>query len=404
MVPIHFSSKASVAVVLTVSLFGLLAGAAPIAAKTLAGSRPNIILVITDDQGMGDLSCTGNPYLQTPHLDAFHAQSTRFSDFHVSPTCSPTRAALMSGRHPLEVGVSHTVGHRDHLAPAVVTLPQALQQAGYQTGLFGKWHLGDEPGYLPQDRGFHEVLMHPAGGLGQYKWGDFEPNVDARYFDNVLLHNDTIVQTTGFCTDVFFDAALAWTGKQLEAGKPFFTYIALNAPHSPMYAPEKNKQRFLAAGFDEKAAGRYGMVENIDENIGKLMDHRGKWNALENTLVIFMTDNGMAMGIFTINGKKHTAFNAGMKGGKASAEEGGTRVPSFWYWKGQTAEGVDIPALTAHLDLYRTFCELAGATIPESKLPPRGRSLVPLLENPTDRKSTRLNSSHSSVSRMPSSA
>ncbi len=124
------------------------------------------------------------------------------------------------------------------------------------------------------------------------------------------------------------------------------------------------------------------MVENIDENFGKLMDHLGKWNALENTLVIFMTDNGMAMGIFTINGKKHTAFNAGMKGGKASAEEGGTRVPSFWYWKGQTAEGVDIPALTAHLDLYRTFCELAGATIPESKLPPRGRSLVPLLENP----------------------
>ncbi|MGB2561175.1 MAG: sulfatase-like hydrolase/transferase, partial [Akkermansiaceae bacterium] len=199
--------------------------------------RPNVVFVLTDDQGMGDLSCMGNPFLQTPHIDAFYAKSSRFSDFHVSPTCSPTRAALMSGRHPLEVGVSHTVRYRERLAKDVITMPQALQQAGYRTGIFGKWHLGDEEDYLPQKRGFHEVLIHPAGGLCQYQWGDFKPNVEAKYFDNVLLHNDTIVQTKGFCTDLFFDAALAWTKKQLDAKQPFFTYISLNAPHGPMYTP-----------------------------------------------------------------------------------------------------------------------------------------------------------------------
>ena len=153
----------------------------------LAGSRPNIILVMTDDQGMGDLSCMGNPILKTPHLDRFYAQSTRFTDFQVSPTCAPTRAALMSGRPPFEVGVSHTIFQRERLAPEVVTFPQALQQAGYATGLFGKWHLGDDDEqYLPQKRGFDEVLMHGAGGIGQYSFGDFRANTENTYFDNVL--------------------------------------------------------------------------------------------------------------------------------------------------------------------------------------------------------------------------
>ncbi|MGB1923628.1 MAG: sulfatase-like hydrolase/transferase, partial [Alcanivorax sp.] len=144
--------------------------------------RPNVVFVLTDDQGMGDLSCMGNPFLQTPHIDAFYAKSSRFSDFHVSPTCSPTRAALMSGRHPLEVGVSHTVRYRERLAKDVITMPRALQQAGYRTGIFGKWHLGDEEAYLPQKRGFHEVLIHPAGGLCQFQWGDFKANEAAKYF------------------------------------------------------------------------------------------------------------------------------------------------------------------------------------------------------------------------------
>ena len=352
-------------------------------AASLKGSRPNIILVMTDDQGMGDLSCMGNTILRTPHLDRFYAQTTRFSDFHVSPTCAPTRGAIMSGRQEFEVGITHTILQRERLALGVVTFPQALQKAGYKTALFGKWHLGDDTDYLPQNRGFDEVLMHGAGGIGQFGYGDFEANAKTPYFDNVLLHNDTIVKTSGFCTDVFFEAAQAWIKGQEDADASYFALISLNAPHAPAIAPEAYTQRFLDLGYDPKTAGRYGMIENIDDNFGRLMEKLNQWNALENTLVIFMTDNGMAMPRITRNGKKEVPHNAGLRGGKNSPEEGGSHVPAFWYWKGVLGEGVDIAALTAHIDLYRTFCDLAGAKVPASKLTPRGRSMVPLLDNPT---------------------
>lgn len=345
-------------------------------------NKPNIIFVLTDDQGMGDLSCMGNTIVKTPEIDRFYDKSTRFTNFHVSPTCAPTRSALMSGRRPFEVGVSHTILQRERMALDVVTFPQALQTAGYKTGLFGKWHLGDEEAYLPQNRGFDEVLMHGAGGIGQEKYGDFPANSENVYFDNVLLHNETIVKTKGFCTDLFFDAALAWTHKQLLEKQPFFTYLSLNAPHGPFIAPEKYKQRFLEEGYDDRTAGRYGMIENIDDNFGKMMQLLETWGALENTLVIFMTDNGMSMPKITKNGESITPFNAGMKGKKNTSWEGGTHVPSFWYWKGKLYEGKDIDALTAHVDMYRTFCELAGAEIPKSKMSPGGKSMVPLLKNP----------------------
>jgi arylsulfatase A-like enzyme len=350
--------------------------------KPLSGSRPNIILLLTDDQGLGDLSCTGNPYLKTPNLDRIHALGSRFTDFHVSPGCSPTRSAIMSGRHEFEVGVTHTIFQRERLAPGVVTIAEALRRAGYSTGLFGKWHLGDDKAYLPQQRGFDEVLMHGAGGIGQFKWGDFEENSKNPYFDSVLLHNDTIVRTKGFCTDLFFAAAMAWINQQHAEKKPFFAYIPLNAPHGPMIAPDKYKKRFLDLGFDNQSAARYGMIENLDDNVGLLLADLESHGMLEDTLVVFMTDNGMSMPTGSIHGKKFTPFNAGMKGSKCTPNEGGTRVPSFWMWKGHVQEGLDIPALAAHIDLYRTFCDLAGAKIPSSSLEPGGRSLVPLLENP----------------------
>lgn len=352
--------------------------------KTLKASRPNIIFVLTDDQGMGDLSCMGNPILRTPHIDKMYAKSTRFTDFQVSSTCTPTRAAIMSGRSPFEVGISHTLMQRDRLAPAVITFPQALQKAGYKTGLFGKWHLGDGEEYRPQNRGFDEVLMHGAGGIGQYNFGDFKPNATNKYFDNVLLHNDTIVQTKGFCTDVFFKAALSWIKKQHENNQTYFAYISLNAPHGPLIAPEKYKKRFIDEGYNQPTAARYGMIENIDDNFGLMMEKLKEWKALDNTLIIFMTDNGMAMKSIGKKGTKGRieAWNAGMKGHKDSAWEGGSRVPSFWYWKGVLGEGIDIKALCAHIDLYRSFCELAGTEIPQSELNPKGRSLLPLLENP----------------------
>ena len=288
----------------------------------------------------------------------------------------------MSGRPPFKVGVTHTILQRERMALDVFTMPQALQSAGYATGLFGKWHLGDEEDRLPQSRGFDEVLMHGGGGIGQYKYGDFEANTENVYFDNVLLHNDTIVQTKGFCTDVFFSAGLAWIKKQKETENPYFAYISLNAPHGPFPAPEKNKKRFLDMGYDEKSAGRYGMVENIDENFGMLWKTLQEWDALENTLLIFMTDNGMSMAPIKANGETIVPFNAGMKGRKNSPYEGGTHVPAFWYWKGVLGEGVNIDALTAHIDLYKTFSDLAGVTLPADMQDLDGRSLLPLLENP----------------------
>ncbi|MCP5535510.1 MAG: arylsulfatase [Akkermansiaceae bacterium] len=351
-------------------------------AASLAGSKPNIILVMTDDQGIGDLSCMGNQVVQTPNIDAFYQKSTRFTDFQVSPTCAPTRAAIMSGRPPFKVGVTHTIFQRERMALDVFTLPQALKTAGYATGIFGKWHLGDGDAYLPGNRGFDEVLIHGAGGIGQVNLGDFPPNGKNSYFDNTLLHNKTIVQTEGFCTDLFFRAGLAWIKKQHAAKQAYFAYISLNAPHAPMNAPERNKKRFLDLGYDKGTAGRYGMIENIDENFGLLMDKLTEWNALENTLVIFMTDNGATHLSGKLNGNKVRHFNANMKGGKNSPNEGGTHVPAFWYWKGKLGEGVDIKKLTAHLDLFPTFCELAGAVLPDKTQPLDGRSLVPLLTAP----------------------
>ncbi|MBU2939185.1 arylsulfatase [Lacinutrix sp. C3R15] len=350
--------------------------------KSIKNTRPNIILVMTDDQGMGDLACMGNEVLKTPHIDEFYEKSTRFTDFQVSPTCAPTRAALMSGNRPFEVGVTHTILQRERMALDVYTMPQALQSAGYETGLFGKWHLGDEEEYLPVNRGFNEVLMHGAGGIGQTRYGDFPPNEDNLYFDNILLHNDTVVQTEGFCTDVFFDAALAWIKDKNRANQPYFAYVALNAPHAPLVAPEQYKKRFLDLGYDKGTAGRYGMIENIDDNFGKMMAKLESWNALENTLVIFMTDNGATHLKGSLNGEKITHFNANLKGGKNSPYEGGTHVPAFWYWKGKLGAGVDINQLTSHIDLYQTFCDIAGVTLPEKMQDLSGRSLVPLLENP----------------------
>ena len=242
---------------------------------SLKGTKPNIILVLTDDQGMGDLSCMGNPVLRTPNLDSFYEKSTRFTDFHVSPTCAPSRSAIFSGRHEFRNGVTHTILEREMMALSTTTFTELLKQAGYETGIFGKWHLGDENAYLPGNRGFNEVLIHGAGGIGQgdgnnmkgTSCGDFPPNTKNRYFDNVLLHNDTIVSTKGFCTDLFFEAALAWIKLQHDSETPYFAYITTNAPHGPHIAPDKYKKRWIDDGWSESVAGRYGMIENIDENI-----------------------------------------------------------------------------------------------------------------------------------------
>ena len=366
-------------------LLVLCSGAARcVVADELEGTRPNIILIMTDDQGMGDLSCLGNPVLKTPNLDKLYGLSTRFTDFHVSPTCAPTRSAIFSGRHEFRNGVTHTIKEREKMALSTTTFVKLLSESGYQTGIFGKWHLGDEDAHQPYNRGFTKTFIHGAGGIGQSYPGscaDFPPNRNNRYFDCHILNDDTIVKTKGFCTDVFFQAALGWTKEQLESDTPFFTYLAPNAPHGPMIAPQEYKRRFLELGYDGNTAGRYGMIENIDANMGLLMQKLDEWDAWENTLLIFMTDNGQAGRGAKLNGKKTQLFTAGFKSGKGSPFEGGTHVPCFWRWKGKLGEGVDISELSAHIDLYKTFCELAQIEIPRTVQKIDGRSMLPLLNN-----------------------
>jgi len=387
--------------VISMTTTGLVAGhglsQTALATGSLKKKQPNIVLVITDDQGYGDLSCHGNPVLNTPNLDALHARSVRFTNFHVSPTCAPTRSALFSGRHEFKNGVTHTLNERERMSLKTVTLADTLKKAGYTTGIFGKWHLGDEDPYQPGKRGFDEAFNHGAGGIGQRYPGntcaDAPANQQNRYYDTVIKHNGTFVKTKGFCTDVFFRQALGWINQKRTAGKPFLAYITTNAPHSPYIAPDKYKKPFLDQGLDEKLAGFYGMIVNIDDNMKLLADKLSEWGLEENTLLIFMTDNGSAAG--------GRIFNAGMKGTKGNPNEGGTRVPAFFCWKGVLKQGIDVNRLTAHIDIYPTLAEIAHTKLPANGQV-EGRSLVPLLKNPRAKWEDRLLFTH--VGRWPKGA
>ena len=337
-----------------------------------AAPKPNVILVMTDDQGYGDLGWTGNPIIRTPHIDAFARESVRFTDFHVSPTCAPTRCSLMTGRHEFRSGVTHTINERERMSLKAVTFPQILKSAGYATGIFGKWHLGDQDPYQPGKRGFDEVYIHGAGGIGQSYKGSCGDAPGNTYFDPAIRHNGTFEKTKGYCTDLFFSQALKWMDSKRKEQAPFFAYITPNAPHAPLQCSEEYSKRY-SGKVDTNTAKFYGMIENIDDNFGKLLSKLDEWGIARDTLVIFMTDNGGTVGVKT--------FNAGMHGQKATPWEGGTRVPSFWRWPAQFKGGRDSSALTAHVDIYPTLAELAGAKIPvEPKLD--GRSMVRLLLNP----------------------
>jgi arylsulfatase len=346
-------------------------------ANNLAGSRPNIILIVTDDQGFGDLACHGNPIIKTPHLDKLHAASTRFTDFQVSPTCAPTRCSLMTGRHEFKSGITHTILERERMSLAATTLPQVLKTAGYSTGVFGKWHLGDEDQYQPEKRGFDEVYVHGGGGIGQTYPGSCGDAPDNQYFAPAIRHNGKFVKTEGYCTDLFFAQAIHWIESQRAASQPFFAYIAPNAPHSPLVSPGPKYDAIYAREsigdkpLNEGDVSYYAMISNIDDNVGRLLDKLGNLGIHEETLVIFMTDNG---------GTHTHLFSAGMRAGKNSPYEGGTHVPCFWHWPGKLKSGVDIDRLAAHIDLFPTLATLAGAEL--KGLEVDGRNLLPLLVDP----------------------
>ena len=351
-----------------VCLFYFFCLVSPLVANDLSNSRPNIILVMTDDQGYGDLACHGHPFVKTPNLDVLYKQSTRFTDFHASPTCAPTRAALMSGRDAFKNGVTHTIYERERMTLKATTVAQVLKGAGYTTGIFGKWHLGDDDEYQPNRRGFDEMFIHGAGGIGQNFPGTQGAFPGTSYFDPFIKHNDKVVKTKGYCTDVFFKQALGWMKKQKD--KPFFAYISTNAPHGPFIVADKYKDIYKDQKIKEKSRAFYGMITNFDENMGLLMNKLDEWKLADNTLLIFMTDNGTSAG----------TWNYRMKGIKNTVNEGGARVPLFMRLPGKIKAGVDVDKLTRHFDIFPTLAEFAGISISED-LDLDGRSMVALLEN-----------------------
>ncbi|MBC8190619.1 MAG: arylsulfatase [Puniceicoccaceae bacterium] len=353
-------------------------------------SPPNIILVMTDDQGYGDLGCHGHPFLKTPNLDKLYTQSTRFTDFHTSATCAPTRGSLMSGLAPFKVGITHTIYERERMALSATTIAEVLQDAGYATGIFGKWHLGEDDAYQPEKRGFDEVFIHGAGGIGQVYPGSQADVPGNSYFDPILKHNDTFVQTEGYCTDVFFQQALAWINAK-KTEQPFFAYLSTNAPHGPFIAPEEYAAIYAELCDDVPEAQRdevihfLGMITNIDDNMGLLMEKLDAWQLTDNTVLIFMTDNGTARG--------DLIYNAGLRGRKATRYEGATKVPFFVRYPGVSTAGVDVDRFARHYDLFPTFAEIANAKLP-ADLEIDGRSLLPLISNPESEWADRLSFFH----------
>src|SRR4051812_48427128 len=230
-----------------------------------AAQRPNIILVMTDDQGYGDLGWTGNPVVRTPNIDRFATEAVRFTDFHVSPTCAPTRSALMTGRHEFKNGVTHTINERERMTLEATTIAEVFKKAGYATGIFGKWHLGDQPEYQPGRRGFDEVFIHGGGGIGQTYPGSCGDAPGNSYFNPTIMHNGKFERTQGYCTDVFFGQAAKWIEARAKSKKPFFAYIAPNAAHAPLDCPEEYSRRY-AGKVLTMAAKFFGMIENIDDD------------------------------------------------------------------------------------------------------------------------------------------
>ncbi|HSP41790.1 MAG TPA: arylsulfatase [Luteolibacter sp.] len=336
-----------------------------------ADGKPNVILIITDDQGYGDLSAHGNPVLKTPHMDRLHAESVRLTDFHVDPTCSPTRAALLTGRYSTRTGVWHTINGRSMMRPEELTLAEVFKANGYATAMLGKWHLGENFPCRPADQGFDHTIWHLDGciGGGPDYW-------DNDYYDDTYLVNGKWQKFEGYCSDVWFEQAAKWVEEKKD--EPFFLYLSTNSPHWPYIVPERYSKPYEKAGMPEDMAIFYGMIANIDENLGRFRQRLSELGLAENTLLIFMTDNGTTAG-WICQESGYDYFNAGMRGFKSSAWEGGHRVPCFWHWPaGGLTGGRDLPQLTAHIDMMPTLVDLLGLEKPQGPAID-GHSLAELL-------------------------
>jgi arylsulfatase len=346
--------------------------------------QPNVIIIITDDQGYGDLGITGNSHVQTPVIDKFAKESVRFNNFYVSPVCAPTRSSLMTGRYSLRTGVRDTYNGGATMASNEVTIAEMLKQAGYKTGIFGKWHLGDNYPGRPSEQGFDESLIHLSGGMGQV--GDITTYFkgDKSYFDPVLWHNNKKEAYEGYCSDIFTEQAIKFIEKNKEL--PFFCYLAFNAPHTPLQVPDSYYQQYKdidpASDFDndnrpfpkmtekdkEDARKVYAMVTNIDDNLGKLLQKLDDLNIADNTLIIFMTDNG----------PQQTRYVGGMRGRKGDVYQGGVRVPFYIRYPSSFEKNKDIEIIAAHIDVLPTLAQICDVELPKERIID-GKSLLPLI-------------------------
>ncbi len=351
-----FCLATSVALLLTSSLPPVLTAEVP------GAKQPNILLIITDDQGWGDLGCHGNEKINTPHLDKLARESAEFTRFYVSPVCAPTRASLMTGRYNYRTGAVDTYRGRAMMHADETTLAEMLVAAGYRTGIFGKWHLGDNYPLRAMDQGFQESLVHGGGGIKQQA----DPPQGNSYQDPWLWHNGKLEKQTGYCSDVYADAAMKFIEQRGE--KPFLAYVAFNCPHTPLEVKGNEHEKYIAAGLPPDTAKVYAMVENVDENVGRLLAKLDELKLAENTIVIFLTDNG----------PQFARYNGGLRGHKGSVYEGGVRTAFFLHWPGKTTPGQQIATPAAHIDVTPTLAAAAGAKLPDDKQID-GRDLSPLL-------------------------
>jgi len=323
----------------------------------IAQIKPNVVLILTDDQGWGDLSLHGNPLLETPQLDNLAKGGKQLTNFYVSPLCAPSRASILTGRYHLNTGVLSVSKGLEVMDGDETTLAELFKANGYNTGIFGKWHNGQHYPNRPTDQGFDEFLGFCAG-----HWSN--------YFNTQLEQNGKMVKTKGYITDVLTNAALEFMS--VNKDKPFLCYIPYNAPHSPHQVPDKYFNKYKAKGVDNELASIYGMVENIDDNVGRILRYLKEHNLEENTIIIFLSDNGP-------NGVR---YNGMMKGIKGTVHEGGTRVPFFIRWKNHIPEGQTNETPTGHIDIYPTLLELCNLR-PITGKPLAGVSLASLLLNDT---------------------
>jgi arylsulfatase A-like enzyme len=336
----------------------LLIAACALAIVASAAQRPNILLIISDDQGYGDLSLHGNPHIRTPVLDRLATNNIQFERFFVSPLCAPTRASLLTGRYSLRTSARGVARGEETMRTEEVTIAELLREAGYRNGYFGKWHNGEHFPYTPNGQGFDDVL-----GFNLGHWNN--------YFDTTLKRNAKPEKTRGYITDVLTDEALKFI--ETNRAQPFFCYVAYNVPHSPFQCPDKYFEKHKRAGLSDFLASVYGMCENMDDNIGRLLTKLDELKLRENTIVIFMSDNGP-------NGAR---FNAGMRGVKGTYHEGGSRVPCFISWPAKFKQPRVVREMAAHIDILPTLTELCGVSN-KSTASLDGRSLAPLLEGRTN--------------------